>query len=250
MRILEQCTSAWPMPDLQKQIDALRMAFSADINRPFELKPSFPYSSPSEGYESSPPLDVQYQSQLPPDHSFESQQQIQFQSITPPVSTGHRDSNKNSPQMQQTMGLMPTSLPQGSGAMSQQQMPEWDPSRLMSQWDSAFILPQSTMSPAGSGNSPPINMNMATSQSSAAVTMPEQPQIPPQSHPQMYSTQYPQTTGMTPMAPPQQSMSQQQQQYMAQAPVFVSSRDWQRSVASIYDPSGLKRTYSKMAPNG
>lgn len=50
------------MPEMQAQIDSLRLAFSADVNRPFELKPTFPYGSPSEPYHPSPPpLDSQYQ---------------------------------------------------------------------------------------------------------------------------------------------------------------------------------------------
>lgn len=39
--------NAWPMPEMQRQIDSMREAFSADLRKPFELKPSFPYGSPS-----------------------------------------------------------------------------------------------------------------------------------------------------------------------------------------------------------
>ena len=35
------------MPDMQRQIDSMREAFSADLRKPFVLKPSFPYGSPS-----------------------------------------------------------------------------------------------------------------------------------------------------------------------------------------------------------
>jgi len=45
MRILERCTAAWPMPDTQKRVDALRNAYSADPSKPFALKPGFPNSS-------------------------------------------------------------------------------------------------------------------------------------------------------------------------------------------------------------
>lgn len=41
MRVLERCASAWPVPEIQSQIDSLRLTFSADVNRPFELKESF-----------------------------------------------------------------------------------------------------------------------------------------------------------------------------------------------------------------
>ena len=54
MRILERCVSAWPMPETEVQINALRAAFSADVHRPFELKESFPLGSPSDQSRPSP----------------------------------------------------------------------------------------------------------------------------------------------------------------------------------------------------
>lgn len=93
MRILETCTTAWPQPDMQKQIDALREAFSADTSRPFELKPTFPYGSPGvPALQPSPPLDSKYQLSLlqgAPSH-VNLPQQMSFQSgpITPPMTAG------------------------------------------------------------------------------------------------------------------------------------------------------------------
>ena len=237
MRILEQCTSAWPMPDVQQQVDALRLAFSADVNRPFELKSSFPYSSPSEGYEPSPPM-PHYPAQLPREHSFESQHQLQYQTITPPISAGPRDKD-SSPNVSQTLGLMPGQ----SSASMQGQAPEWDPSRLISQWDSAFAIPPSAMAPPGSGNSPPITTTMNIPMSSSQAI----PHGQPASSQQMYAQQYPPQTGMTALATPQ---SMPQQPYAGPSPVFVSSKAWQQSVASVYDPNGLKRSWSKMEPRG
>lgn len=92
MRILENCTSAWPMPEMQTQIDALREAFSADTSRPFELKRSFPFGSPSSsGLQPSPPLEPRHP--LPMLTTDESHGQVQHtpyhaQPITPPVSAG------------------------------------------------------------------------------------------------------------------------------------------------------------------
>ncbi|KAL2158032.1 hypothetical protein VTH06DRAFT_4842 [Thermothelomyces fergusii] len=68
MRILERCMSAWPMPDMQRQIDSVREAFSADIRKPFVLKPTFPYGSPHSATHPSPPgrpLDSQMQHSQP-----------------------------------------------------------------------------------------------------------------------------------------------------------------------------------------
>ncbi|KAK7735841.1 hypothetical protein SLS63_003803 [Diaporthe eres] len=55
MRVLEKVMHAWPMPDVQKQIDSIREAFSADIRKPFVLKPSFPYGSPHSTTRQTPP---------------------------------------------------------------------------------------------------------------------------------------------------------------------------------------------------
>lgn len=92
MRILENCTSAWPMPEMQTQIDALREAFSADTSRPFELKRTFPFASPSSsGLQPSPPLDPGHP---PPmlarheSHAQVNQMPYNTQPITPPVSAG------------------------------------------------------------------------------------------------------------------------------------------------------------------
>ena len=93
MRILERCAHAWPQQDMQKQIDALREAFSADINRPFELKPSFPYGSPGvPALQPSPPLEAKYQMPILSRHGSHGQnpQQMPFQSgpMTPPMTAG------------------------------------------------------------------------------------------------------------------------------------------------------------------
>lgn len=49
MRIMEMVMGVWAMPDLSKQIDALREAFSADVLKPFVLRPTFPYARPRTG---------------------------------------------------------------------------------------------------------------------------------------------------------------------------------------------------------
>lgn len=63
MRILEQCSSSWPMPAMQVQIDSIRQAFSANLNRPFELRQNFPFGSPARSDRSSPPSDVPFTEQ-------------------------------------------------------------------------------------------------------------------------------------------------------------------------------------------
>lgn len=110
MRILEKCTSSWPMPDMQQQIDALREAFSADIRKPFVLKPSFPYGSPGAPAHSSPPRGGSQYRQgsihpAPQQQNMEQRhapQQVSYSQhpISPPISAGGADSKSDSPAVQ------------------------------------------------------------------------------------------------------------------------------------------------------
>lgn len=113
MRILEKCISSWPMPDMQQQIDALREAFSADLRKPFVLKPSFPYGSPAGPAHTSPPRVSQYhQPQLVrtssidqpglEQHVHQQTPQVSYTNhpITPPISAGSVDTKSDSPAVQ------------------------------------------------------------------------------------------------------------------------------------------------------
>lgn len=93
MRILERCSAAWPMPEIQAQIDSLRLAFSADTSRPFELKPTFPYGSPSEPYHPSPPPfdSSHYTPPLSQVTGVQSRVGYTAYPISPPISTGTED---------------------------------------------------------------------------------------------------------------------------------------------------------------
>ena len=55
-----------------------------------------------------------------------------------------------------------------------------------------------------------------------------------------YPIQYGQTTKVTPVTPPQAISPPQ---YNGQQVLFTA-RDWQQSVASVYDPNGLKRRWN------
>ena len=119
MRILEQCTAAWPMPEMQAQIDALREAFSADTSKPFMLKPSFPYNSPASGASRTSPsshtglqhhssqggLHHHYRngSNVPHGSDLSSGSVYSHGPISPPISAGfvapHRESNANTHSM-------------------------------------------------------------------------------------------------------------------------------------------------------
>lgn len=143
MRILERCTNSWPMTDMQQQIESLRQAFSADTNKPFVLKPSFPYGSPSAPANLSPPRALQYRQpivQTPKMDQTMGQQrtlsnpQVSYSHpITPPISAGGLDSKSDSPGAVQSLVMM------ASGQRAPQPMPTnvpmmdsstWNPSRI------------------------------------------------------------------------------------------------------------------------
>ncbi|KAI4149488.1 MAG: hypothetical protein L6R39_002497 [Caloplaca ligustica] len=71
MRLLENCTAAWPMPEMQASIDALREAFSADTSQPFRLKPSFPYGSPRPTLRPTESVETEYHAPLGRQSSLE-----------------------------------------------------------------------------------------------------------------------------------------------------------------------------------
>jgi hypothetical protein len=224
MRILEQCSAAWPMPEIQAQIDSLRLAFSADVSRPFELKSTFPYGSPSEPYHPSPPPFDSSQYTPPLNHltgSVQSRVGYNAYPISPPMSTGTEDAKSDSSQLQ-PLGMM-TPHPVSNPSMEAPLVDEnsWDPTRIINQWEMAFSVDPSTVST----NSPPMNLSN-----------PVQGMQPPlQTH---YPVQYGSPAKVASVTPPQ-SMSQPQFRHS-----MITARDWQQSVASVFDPHGLKRRWN------
>jgi hypothetical protein len=140
MRVLEKVMEAWSMPELEKQINALREAFSADIQKPFVLKPTFPYGSPHLSSHSSPPRasepyrPVIHRSgsidQHPDTHGA---QQVSYigHPITPLISAGPVDSKSDSPAVQSlvmmSQGTQAPGMPQSMPLTDQ---PGWNPSRI------------------------------------------------------------------------------------------------------------------------
>lgn len=128
------------MPELQKQVDAVREAFSADTRKPFALKPSFPYGSPHPSSQSSPPrlttgyrpgpsaLDTQ-QPRLDP----QSMQQLNYAGhpISPPISAGP-ESKRESPGAQAGLVMMShgSQAPVMQPNMSMGDHAAWNPARL------------------------------------------------------------------------------------------------------------------------
>jgi hypothetical protein len=251
MLILEECIHEWPMQDMRAQIDALREAFSADKDRAFELKASFPYTSPSESHEIDTPLEGQAQSRPTGASHTETLPQSQasshpLQMMTPPVSTVSRDSTFGSPSAQahQLIGTGTENMDHLHQLYSSQPvMPildetQWNPSPIFDQWNSAFSIPQAALGPPppASATSPPSSQMhfSAMPPNSAGLSRPT-------SSP--YISQHPASIAPSFTSAPHPSTFQQ-----ATYPTgFVSSKQWQRSVASVVDSTGLKRMWPEFA---
>ncbi|KAL8828983.1 MAG: hypothetical protein Q9170_006362 [Blastenia crenularia] len=233
MRLLENCTSAWPMPEMQASIDALREAFSADISQPFRLRATFPYGSPrptlrpTESVESKyhPSLDRQYSHEQALPHHYGTQP------LTPPISAGLDDTQAGS----MNLGLMPNGNQQG---LNLDNMPldqsEWNPTRIFDQWNTAFGTPASTISNSMTGGQP--SPPMYTPNSIASYDMSHVKESM-----QQQQQQYPMPTTMAPMQ--QVQPSPQMPSYSNTTPSFVTPNMWRDTVANTYDPGGMKRRW-------
>jgi hypothetical protein len=140
MRILEKCTSSWPMPDMQQQIDAVREAFSVDTRKPFVLKTTCPYGSPDTPVNTTPPRpNVQYrQASTQGSQNLEQQhapQQVSYTAhpISPPISAGGVDTKSDSPAVQ-SLVMMATGQrglqPSISSGVPMADPSSWNPSRI------------------------------------------------------------------------------------------------------------------------
>jgi hypothetical protein len=128
------------MPDMQHQIDALREAFSADIRKPFVLKPSFPYGSPG-AVNTTPPRGTQYRqasihssSQQNMEQSHPQQVSYTAHPISPPISAGGVDTKSDSPAVQ-SLVMMATGQrgpqpPIPATGVPMADPTTWNPSRL------------------------------------------------------------------------------------------------------------------------
>lgn len=242
MRILEQCSSSWPVPQMQVQIDSLRQAFSADLSKPFELKANFPFGSPAPDADTStPPADSSFFAADGAGHQQAVGRHIwgnayEAQPITPPQTAGSMRSHQD---------MIPTTSFSGS---DQQYVANtsmgWDPSGVIDKWQTAFG--QSSM------ESPSPGISGATLHGAT---------VAPTSAPMYSNTQQPSYfNASNAIAATQAGISQtfpaqttsQQPGYLPQASTvtpstygpsmqnFVTPSMWQDAVARTY---GSKRRY-------
>ncbi|KAL9038684.1 MAG: hypothetical protein Q9214_005182 [Letrouitia sp. 1 TL-2023] len=242
MRILESCTSAWPMPEMQASIDALREAFSADTSQPFRLRANFLYGSPVASLRGSDPVDTKYQ---PPLSRETSHEQVHYsqQPLTPPISAGLEDS-KDRPMGASTMDLM------ASGGLSMDSMGNdrsgWDPTRIFeygisyapshgvannrySQWNTAFGTPASTMNNSSQPSPPAYTPPSVGSHDMSHINDSMQHQ----------QQQFPMQSTMAPL--PQVQATPQMPNYANPTPSFVTSSMWRETVANSFDPTNKRR---------
>ncbi|KAI9802183.1 MAG: hypothetical protein M1825_002903 [Sarcosagium campestre] len=233
MRILEQCTSAFPMPEMQAQIEPLREAFSADTSKPFVLKQSFPYSSPRSAAVRLPAATNGHLGTSSTRHSsmenirpvlYDAGAHHHRQAPTPPVSAADFDSGLQSDEIQPTR-LIANGVRRASyhhhppvSTIQQSNDASWNPSRIFDQWNTAFGTPQSAQAAVSVPTKVAVPLIEGTQglsqvQDSLACSLPQVTQASPRSV--SYSA-------------------------ASIAPTFVSPSMWQSSVAAVYE-GGLKR---------
>ena len=121
---------AWPMAEMQKQINSVREAFSADIRKPFVLK--LPYGSPQLGNYSTTPRS---NASAPPgtvrQDSFDRGAHLGYSGhpVSPPVSAGQLDT-KSEPSPSSQLAMMAGQPAVMSGSMALGDTSSWNPSRI------------------------------------------------------------------------------------------------------------------------
>ena len=241
MRVLEQCSNSWPVPQMQVQIDSLRQAFSADLDKPFELKANFPFGSPRQPHDSTTP---------PTDSAFFTADSMGQQDTVNRANWGsaYETQSMTPPQTATSLGSHQDVITSTSFSGPEQQYAPnasigWDPSGVFDKWHTAFHpSTMETPSPGMSGAS----LHAGT--------------VAPTSAP-MYSNAYAgyfngqntiaaTQTGISPNFPAQ--IAAQQPNYLQQGPPatpanysasmhnYVSPGMWQDAVAQTY---GSKRRW-------
>ena len=263
MRILERCLSAWPMPETEAQINALRTAFSADVNKPFDLKESFPHGTPSgqsQPSPKSPPASEKLHAiQLVQQKTLEVHQaqnnpylaqnmgQMSRQPgylATPPVSVYTGDSKPHTPMYAQGYDQLNdqasfSNMASSAGGYYPQQAQsvaeiQWNPTPIMDQFDTAFAIPASALAPppsmyGGSGSSPPTTMQTLHSSSFNSTGSP--PFVP--GHSPGFGQQQPHHHQQ------QYFAAQQAQSFHEASPPMVSNAQLPQSVSTGYATAGV-----------
>lgn len=124
------------MPEMQQQVNSLRQAFSADVMKPFELKPTFPFGSPQVAPQSSPLSNQDSYRPRHPSHPSPLDQpgQVNYHHthpITPPISATDHEL-KADPPVAQSLVMMASGqrATQSTPAMQMSENVQWNPQRI------------------------------------------------------------------------------------------------------------------------
>jgi hypothetical protein len=123
------------MDTVVEQINALREAFSADVNKPFELKAAFPFGSPQLQAAELPILSPMSFATHPQENTKYTQpSQVRFALVTPltpPSSANDVDSTHADSSVHQSVGMMASGHSGTTNASPAAMMQaQWNPSRL------------------------------------------------------------------------------------------------------------------------
>jgi hypothetical protein len=137
MRLLEKCSPHWPIEAIRGQIENLRTAFSADVTKPFELKPGFPFvGSPPPPMNIVPAMmqnqkyqpDVHFNPQ--PNHAHLVNQVNHQHPLTPPISIIGED--YKDPHIPHSIPLLPQQLqPTSSPVIQHIPQEQWNPTQIL-----------------------------------------------------------------------------------------------------------------------
>ncbi|KAL5412073.1 hypothetical protein PMIN04_010030 [Paraphaeosphaeria minitans] len=235
MRILEECTPAWPMPEMQQQVNNLRQAFSADVTKPFELKPTFPFGSPQVHSQSSPSSNPgSFRPRLPSQQSpLDQPGQVNYHAhpISPPISASDHDTTADSP-VAQSLVMMASGqrAPQPTTGMQMQEAVPWNPQRIFDQWNVAFGTPPSS----ATQSSPPLRLPPTGTGNNYELRSPQD------GTPSGYQIPHvsPQASGLSSA----QSQVPATTTFATPTATYVTPTMWQEVVASSFQ-DGLKRRW-------
>ncbi len=180
---------------------------------------------------------------------------------TPPVSSYSSDSKPQTPIYPQTFELEQTQypgMPTSAGGYYHQPTSapdiQWNPTPIIDQFDTAFAIPSSQLAPppsmfGGSGSSPPGNMQnlqasfTSTNSPTYGVNTQGYPQQPQyfSAHSQSFPDLSSPVAGHRTQLP--SSSSTAYPTSGVGGGMFVTSRQWQQSVANVMDTGGLKRRW-------
>jgi len=239
MRILEACAPSFPMPEMQAQVNSLRQAFSADISKPFEMKPTFPFGSPQVAPQSSPLSNSgSYRPRQPSHTPLDQPGQINYHThpITPPISASGHDSKADSPVAQSLVMMGSGQHTQSTAGLQMSENVQWNPQRIFEQWNVAFGTPPPPS--VSSQSTPPLRATPSGNNYESRT-----PQDTTQPHYQLPNTS-PQPSNMH--GTPSQLVPSST--YPVTNPSYVTPSMWQEVVASSF-PDGLKRRWDHDSPS-